>query len=111
MAAAVTLDSGQAGRAASGDKLIRRGTLNLGAYATGGVAVTKALFDLPVSLDHIDIGASAGYIAEWDKTNGKVKVYDQKDPAAAGGADIALPEVGNAVSLAAVNFRFLAQGN
>jgi len=49
-------------------------------------------------------------VCEWLPATGFVKIYDQKDPAAAGGADIALPEVGNAVSLAAVNFRFEAKG-
>lgn len=111
MASTVTFDTGQDGRGAAGDKLVRRGTLNLGTYATNGVALTKAQLDLPVSINHLDVGSSAGYIAEWDKTNQKVKVYRQKDPAAAGGADIALPEVANAVDLSAVNFRFFAMGN
>lgn len=44
----------------------------------------------------------SGYIFEYDITNEKLLAYRQKDPAAAGGADIPLPEVGNTISLAAV---------
>lgn len=107
MAATATLDSGQAGRAAAGDKFIRRGTISLGVYATNGVAVTKATFDLPVSLDHLDILPSAGYVFEWDKVNGKVKAFIDKTPAAA----TPLAEVGNTVDITAITPRFLAQGN
>jgi hypothetical protein len=110
MAITITLDSGRDGRAVAGDRYIRRGSGNLGTYATGGVAFTKANFDLPVSIDDIQIQPAAGYVFEVDKTNSKIKAYDQKDPAAAGGADIALPEVANAVNLAAVTFRFRAEG-
>lgn len=107
MASTVTFDSGQDGRGAAGDKFVRRGTLNLGTYATNGIALTKAQLELPVNISHLDIGSSAGYVAEWDKTNGKVKVFIDKTPAAA----TALAEVGNAVDLSAINFRFLAMGN
>lgn len=110
MAVVTTFDAGEKGRQAAGSTFMRRGTINFGAYITGGMTVNKATFDLPVSLDHLAIYPTAGYVAEWLPVTGFVKVYDQKDPAAAGGADIALPEVGNAVSLAAVNFRFEAKG-
>jgi hypothetical protein len=107
VASTVTLDSGQAGRGASGDKYVRRGVLNLGVYATNGVAVTKAQFDLPVSLDHLDVGSGSGYVFEWDKTNGKIKAFIDKTPAAA----TPLAEVANAVDITAVVVRFFAQGN
>lgn len=110
MAASVTIDK-PGGRTASGSRFVREGTINLATYATNGVAVTKALFDLPVDLTDLNIRPSAGYMPEFDKTNLKVKVYQQKDPAAAGGADIALPEVGNNTDLSAVNFRFRAEGH
>jgi hypothetical protein len=45
---------------------------------------------------------AAGRIFQYDHTNKKILAFQQKDPAAAGGADIQLPEVGNATSLAAV---------
>lgn len=111
MASTVTLDSGQDGRYVQGNKFVRKGSGNLGVYATNGVTVTKGQFELPVSLDHLDIGGTGGIIFEWDKTNSKIKAYRQKDPAAAGGADIALPEVANGIDLSASVFRFLAQGN
>lgn len=110
MSVSVTLDADAAGRDVAGDRFIRRGTVNIGTYATGGVAVTKATFDLWHSLVDLRLDSSAGYLPRYDLANLKIMVYDQKDPAAAGGADIALPEVGNGVDLSAVNFRFRAEG-
>jgi hypothetical protein len=110
MAATFTLDSGRDGRAVAGDRFIRRGSGNLGTYATNGVSFTKASFDLPVSVDDVVIYPAGGYVFEVDKTNSKVKAYRQKDPGNAGGADIALPEVANAVDLSSVTFRFRAEG-
>jgi hypothetical protein len=110
MAATFTLDSGRDGRAVAGDRFIRRGSGNVGTYATNGVAVTKANFDLPVSLTHLEVDSSGGYIFEFDKANSKIKAYRQKDPAAAGGADIPLPEVANAVDLSSITPRFRAEG-
>lgn len=92
-----------------GNRRQTTGTGNLGTYATNGVAITAAQVGLGV-LEQLIVSPAAGYVFEWDKTNGKIKAYDQKDPAAAGGADIALPEVGNAVNLAAITFRFQATG-
>lgn len=107
MASTVTLDSGQDGRGAAGDKFTRRGSLTLGTYATGGVAVTKAQLDLPVAINDLDLGSSGGYLAEWVKSTGLVKVYVDKTPAAA----TPLGEVANATDLSAISFRFTAQGN
>jgi hypothetical protein len=84
-------------------------TVNLGTYATNGVAFTPATFGL-VRVDYIDIGPAGGYLFEVDYTNSKIKAYRQKDPAAAGGADIALPEVANGVDISAVTFRALVIG-
>jgi hypothetical protein len=111
MAATITFDTGPNGRGVAGAKYIRRGSGNLGTYATNGVAVTKTTFDLPVSLDDLRIDPTGGYVFEWDKTNAKIKAYRQKDPAAAGGADIPLPEVGNGVDISSITFRFRAEGN
>ena len=110
MAVVVTFDSAATGRGAAGDRAVRRGTITLGTYATGGVAVTKATFDLWHSLDHVDLNPAGGYVCEWIKSSGLVKVYDQKDPAAVGGADIPLPEVGNGVDISGTSFRFRAEG-
>lgn len=109
MAASVTFDAQPGGKSTMFPRKIRRGTLTLGAYATNGVAVTPTLFGL-TRIDDIDIQPAGGFVFEWLPATGKVKAYDQKDPAAAGGADIPLPEVGNAVSLAAINARFRAEG-
>src|SRR5690348_3339550 len=86
------------------------GTINLGTYATGGVAVTGGQLGCPNQLTHLDVGPAGGYVFEWDQANGKVKAYRQKDPAAAGGADITLPEVANAVDISAATPHFEAVG-
>lgn len=91
-----------------GNRRMTNGTGNLGTYATNGIAVTAAQVGLGV-IDDLVVMPAGGYVFEYDKTNGKVKAYLQKDPANAGGADIALPEVG-AVSLSGVTFRFHAFG-
>jgi hypothetical protein len=109
MAASVTFDAQPGGKSTMFPRKVRRGTVSLGAYATNGVSVTPALFGLN-RIDDIDIQPSGGIVFEWLPATGKVKAYRQKDPAAAGGADIPLPEVANAVDLSAVNARFRAEG-
>lgn len=110
MASTITLDTGSVGRGNAGDKFIRRGSGNLGVYATNGIAVTPAQLEL-TSLGDLDVGNPAGYVLEWVQSTGKVKAYRGKDPGNAGGADIPLVEVANAVDLSAVTFRFRAEGN
>lgn len=107
MAATATIDSD--GRGVAGDMYVRRGSITLGTYAAGGIAVTKATFQLAVKLHDLRVDPSGGYVPRWDKTNAKIMVYLQKDPAAAGGADIPLPELG-AVDISATAFRFVATG-
>lgn len=110
MASTVTVDSQPSGRQVHGSSKVRKGSITLGnPYASGGIAVTAAQFELYVSLDDLDVRPAGGYVFEWDKANSKVIAYDQKDPAAAGGADIALPECG-AIDLSTVNARFRAVG-
>jgi hypothetical protein len=106
---AVTFDAQPGGRSTMFPRKVRRGTISLGTYATGGVAVTPTNVGL-IRIDDLDVQPSAGYIFEYLPATGKVKAYRQKDPAAAGGADIALPEVANAVDLSAVTARFRAEG-
>lgn len=85
------------------------GTGNLGnPYASGGIAVSAAQVGLGVILD-LDVQPAGGYVFEYVKSTGKVKAYDNKDPAAAGGADLALPEVG-AIDLSTILFNFVATG-
>lgn len=45
---------------------------------------------------------AAGRVFEYDHTNKKIVAFQQKDPAAAGGADIQLPEVANTTDLSGV---------
>jgi hypothetical protein len=106
---AVTFDAQPAGRSTMFPRKIRRGTISLGTYATNGIAVTPKNLEL-IRIDDIDIQPSAGYVFEYLPATGKVKAYRQKDPAAAGGADIPLPEVANAVDISAVTARFRAEG-
>lgn len=106
MAVSITIDE----RYVQGSKFVRNGSGNLGTYATNGVTVAASNFELPVRLDHLELNPAAGLVFEWDKTNGKVKAYRQKDPANAGGADIALTEVATAFDLSAAIFRFVATG-
>lgn len=95
-------------RFVQGNRACRNGTVTLGTYATNGVTITAAQLELSQLLD-LDVRPAGGYVTAWDKTNNKIKLYDQKDPAASGGADIALPEVG-AVDVSATVFQFAAQG-
>lgn len=85
------------------------GTINLGAYATGGVAVTPGQFNLN-ALVGLDVNPSSGFVCEYVPTSadptkgGKVKVYWS------GTAGAVLNEITNATSLSGVNFRFEADG-
>jgi hypothetical protein len=78
-------------------------------YPTGGEPLTASDLGLSTVLAAWP-GPSAGYVFEYDITNAKLKAYRQKDPAAAGGADIALPEVGNTTDLSAVSCYMLVLG-
>src|SRR5690349_15935560 len=75
-------------------------------YPTGGEpfdAASNVRFEKVLT----DGGMAGGYVTAWDPANQKLKIHRQKDPAAAGGADIALPEVGNGVDLSGVTFQFI----
>lgn len=81
-------------------------------YPTGGEALAASDIDgLESQIDVlIAFSGQSGYVFDYDKTNEKVLVYQQKNPADAGGADIPLPEVGNAGDLSgltAVTFFFI----
>lgn len=92
-----------------GNRRMTRGTGNLGnPYASGGIAVSAAQVGLGL-INEMVIMPAGGYVFEYVPSTGKVKAYDQKDPAAAGGADIPLPEVG-AIDLSGITFRFMAIG-
>jgi hypothetical protein len=80
-------------------------------YPTGGEPLDFAA-NTHIEVLHVGAGvANGGYVTAWDEANQKLKIYRQKDPAAAGGADIPLPEVANAVDLSGVTFFGLAIGS
>lgn len=98
MASTVTLNS---------DKFegFKFGTVSLGTYAAGGVAVTGTQVGCPESLVHLQVGPAGGYVAEY--TGGKVKVYLQDYDLAS--ADAALVEAGS-IDLSSIKFPFIAFG-
>jgi hypothetical protein len=77
-------------------------------YPTGGEALDLAS---NTRIETLIAQSKSGYVFEWDAANQKLLAYRQKDPAAAGGADIALPQVANATDLSAVTgVQFIAIG-
>jgi hypothetical protein len=86
------------------DKGFHFGTINLGVYATGGVAITPGTFDYGEALVDLDVSASGGTIFQWDDVNSKIKAYQN----AAGAGPLA--EVANATNLTAVVSRFRSFG-
>ena len=95
MAATVTVDAG--GTFVVGDRKISMGTLQLGSYATSGVAVVAADVGLSV-LQHLTIENGGGLDFEYDKANGLVLAYD-------GGTEVA-----NATDISANVARYVAIG-
>jgi hypothetical protein len=81
-------------------------------YPTGGESVTINDSTYDVTLERIaHMNANGGgYVYGWDAANQKLKVYRQKDPANAGGADIPLPEVANTTDLSSLTSAFSAVG-
>ena len=95
-----TTGTKQAGRIFSGSEKVRRGTTNLGVYATGGIAVTPATFGLR-TLTHLDIAPSLDGTTffVWDAPNGKIKAFSAIGT-----------EVTNATDISSKVFRFMATG-
>lgn len=110
MASTVTLDGA---RIAIGNKNMRTGTFNLGAYATSGVAITNTQLGMNV-IDRFFTQTYGGVVYEpvvaAAKTSVTIKCYWQTDPAAAGGANVALTEVTDTTSLATHVVQFIAIG-
>lgn len=101
-ATATTLVSEQVGNSS----LYVLSVVVVGDYATGGIALDLGSNE---SLATVVLTAP-GYVCHWDRDNQKIVLYRQKDPAAAGGADIALPEVGNGTTLSSMTLRGIAVG-
>lgn len=106
MAATLTVEG--FGSVGEGNLVLAVGDITIGTYATGGVAA--AINSGGLKAERIaDIKChGGGYVSEWLKSSQLLKVYRQKDPANAGGADIALPEVGNGVDLSGQTWTFTA---
>lgn len=112
MAAAVTIT----------EKVSLGGTDNLylgtiamdSSYPTGGEvldATTATPLPGPTKFKFLTVAQSGGYVAEFIPSSQKLKFYRQKNPADAGGADIPLPEVANAVDLSGLTaIPFMAIG-
>lgn len=85
-------------------------------YATGGESLTASEFGfrkLDCVIPHGAFrksDATDAVMVSYDYTNNKLAAYRQKDPAAAGGADIALPEVGSTVNLSSYSGRVTVLG-
>lgn len=94
---------------AAGMKIAIKKVTFSASYATGGEALTPANLGLSGVICAITT-PSAGYVFEYDVSAQKLKAYRQRDPAAAGGADIPLPEVAAAVNLSAVSTYVIAFG-
>src|SRR4051812_4644292 len=73
-------------------------------YPTGGEVIDATG---NTRFKKLQTGAAGGYVTSFDPATQKLKIFRQKDPAAAGGADIALPEVANTTDLSGVTFGFI----
>lgn len=90
-----------------GDRAERTGTGNLGVYATGGIALTKAQFNL-VALKDLDIRPAGGYIfsvTALTDAGCTILAYDTGSA-----ANAALSQVQDTTDLSAITFRFRADG-
>lgn len=63
-------------------------SLGLLAHATGSLAALQL-----TEIHHVEASGPGGYVWVWDRANGKLKAFQQTDPADAGGADVPLTEV------------------
>ena len=85
-------------------------------YPTGGEAITASDFGLTRLIACVPLGPAIksdvtdAVAVAWNPATGKLATYRQKDPADAGGADIALPEVADTTNLASYSVHVLAIG-
>lgn len=82
------------------------GTIALdSSYPTGGEAIDVSgneQIDFLIARGGGTTATGAGYVYEWDAPNQKLLAFRTKDPGNAGGADIVLQQVANAVDLSAL---------
>lgn len=103
MALSVTVEK----RDVKGSDRVHRGFLNLGAYATGGIAYTPQAFGFgskiaQLRLQQVGVLAGAPKLATVDETNSKIQAWSLAAAPAA--------EVANATDLSAMVLRFEATG-
>lgn len=104
MAFAVTIDRQH--NLEAGFTLYRGHIVADNSYLNGGELIDASG---NTAFDFLDVKAP-GYLVVADAATQTVKIYRQKDPANAGGADIAFTEVADGVDLSAVPFTFFAIG-
>lgn len=82
------------------------GTIDLGAYSAGGVAVTAATFGVS-SIDALMVLPSGGYVPVWDSAESKIKAYVGDND---GGADGPMAEFAGA-TVAGISFPIIVYGD
>lgn len=74
MALVVTFDAQPGGRSTMFPRKVRRGSIALGTYAAGGIAITPKNLEM-IRIDDLDIQPTTGYTFEYLPSTGKVKAY------------------------------------
>jgi hypothetical protein len=87
-----------------GNRMMTRGTGNLGSYSTNGVAVTAAQLGLGQVTDLI-IDPAAGYVFQYLPSTGKIKAFWT-----GAGLSAVLAEVTDSTSLSGITFTWRAIG-
>lgn len=82
------------------------GTIDLGAYSSGGVAVAAATFGVS-SIDALQVIPSGGYVPVWDSAESKIKAYVGDND---GGADGPMAEFAGA-TVAGISFPITVYGD
>lgn len=93
------------GPIAVGDRWKNLVTFDFDHYATNGCSLTASDLGFASTTDpefDVIIPSKNGYVFHYDHTNSKVLAYYQTDPAATGGANVALIEVSNNADLSSV---------
>lgn len=85
--------------------------VTINTYATNGVSLTPADFNGITTPYFVSFsGGKGGFVFDYDFDNDKIIAYNQTDPAAAGGDNIALVEVDNGQDMSGVTVRVKMEG-
>lgn len=79
-------------------------------YATGGETLSASACGFPSKVEFIQATNSAGYIFEYDYTNGKLKAYYTSKSGTITSPGLPGPEVAASTDLSSVTCRFIAFG-